>query len=315
MTSSKTQRKGLGRGLNALLAARPEPPKETPGLFLCPIDRIETTRQPRAHFDDEALEELANSIRESGVIQPLVVRRLPGEREERYVLVAGERRLRACRRLGLSEVPVLIRDLSDEEAWAIALIENIQRQDLNALEEAEAYRHLVEEFGLSQEEVAQRVGRARTTVTNALRLLRLPEPVRIRVAEGSLSAGHARAILSLREPRSMEEFAERVLTEDLSVREAEGLARSIREEEEALARGEEPPPPPTDEPPVHTDIPDLPLRPQLKRIEKQLTEALSAHVQLQLRSHGGGTLTVRFSDQGALAGIVERILHGPEDAS
>lgn len=309
MSSSKPkQQRGLGKGLGALLAPRPEPPQETSGLLMCPIDSIETTKQPRAYFNDEALAELADSIRESGVIQPLVVRKIGAPHEERYQLVAGERRLRASKLLGLKQVPVLLREMTDEEAWAVALIENIQRQDLNAIEEAEAYRHLVEEFGMSQEQVAARVGRARSTVANALRLLRLPDALRDHVVSGELSAGHARAVLSMRDSSLMEELADRILEDELSVRESEVLAKTIREEEEARARGEDPLPPPSDEPTTLSDIPNTPLRPQLNRIERQLIDALSAKVSLQLRADGAGTLTIKFADQDALQGIVEKIL-------
>ncbi|MBX6422535.1 ParB/RepB/Spo0J family partition protein [Thermosulfurimonas sp. F29] len=182
--------------------------------------------QPRRKFSEEELARLADSIREKGVLQPLLVREIaPGT----YELVAGERRLRAAKMAGLSEVPVLVKALSDEEALSVALIENLQREDLNPLEEAEGYRRLMEEFGFTQEEIARRVGKDRSTVANALRLLRLPEEIREDLWEGRLSAGHARALLALEDRELMLTAREEILRRGLSVRETERLVKRLRE--------------------------------------------------------------------------------------
>jgi ParB family chromosome partitioning protein len=182
--------------------------------------------QPRRRFSEEDLRELAESIRERGVLQPLLVREVGAGT---YELVAGERRLRAARMAGLKEVPVLVKALSDEEALSVALIENLQREDLNPLEEAEGYRRLMEEFGFSQEEVARRVGKDRSTVANALRLLRLPEEIKEDLWEGRLSAGHARALLALEDRELMLAARGEILRRGLSVRETERLVRRLKE--------------------------------------------------------------------------------------
>ena len=313
MSVPKPPKPRLGRGLDALLAPPPSGAGPASGMFEVSVDLIDTQRQPRRHFDDEKLEELAASIQESGVIQPLIVRQLDGGR---YMLVAGERRLRACRRVKLDKVPVIVRDMSDDEAWVVALIENVQREDLNAIEEAEALQLLIERFGLSQEEVAARVGRARPTIANTLRLLRLPTALRELVAAGRLSAGQARAVMMVGDdPKLLEDFATKVLEEGLTVRRAEELAREIRREEEARAAGVEPdlPPAAADHDAVAPETPAQPappepLRPQLKRVERLLQESLSAHVTLQPNAKGGGTLTIRYASDDALQAIVDRVL-------
>lgn len=178
--------------------------------------------QPRRTFDEESLEELASSIRVHGVLQPVIVRRVGGDR---YQLVTGERRLRAARRVGLAEIPVIVREFSDAEMAEIALVENIQRQDLNALEEAEAMDRLMVEYGLTQEEMARRLGRSRPAVANSLRLLQAAPAVREALANGALSAGHARALLAIGDPRAQAQLARRVAQGGLSVRETERLVQ------------------------------------------------------------------------------------------
>jgi ParB family transcriptional regulator, chromosome partitioning protein len=217
------KRPALGKGIGALLnSATQEGGKK---FFLCPIEELRPHGgQPRKSFNDKKLEELAASIREKGVIQPLVVRRM----DDYYQIIAGERRWRAAQKAGLRELPVVIQDVSEDWAYEIALIENIQREDLNPIEEAEAYRRLVEGFDLSQEEVAKRVGKDRSTVANSLRLLRLPTKIREDVVDGRLSMGHARALLSLEVDEDILEAGEQVVTKNLSVRETEALVKKIR---------------------------------------------------------------------------------------
>ena len=215
------RKKGLGKGLEALFEDNSTAGAR--GAEPVRISEIQPNKdQPRREFDAEALEALADSIREHGVLQPLILRPLSAGG---YQIVAGERRYRASRMAGLSEVPAIIRDLTDAETMEIALIENLQREDLNPVEEAQGYRELMERYGLTQEEVARGVGKSRPAVANALRLLHLPEPVLERVRDGSLSSGHARAILSAGEPERMAELAEKTVREGLNVRAVEKLAK------------------------------------------------------------------------------------------
>jgi ParB family chromosome partitioning protein len=223
--------RGLGRGLDALLPVRREPvPSGGNGadkgnVFTCHIEKIFPQKgQPRQHIDKDRLEELAQSIREHGLIEPLVVRR----RGDEFEIVAGERRWRAAQRAGLREVLVVVRDATPKEAFELALIENIQREDLNAIEFAEALSRLIEEHGYTQETLADRVGKDRSTVANALRLLKLPEKVRQMVVTGDLSEGHARALLGVSNESSLSALADRVATGRLSVRETEALVRGSK---------------------------------------------------------------------------------------
>lgn len=213
-----TRKGGLGKGLEALFVDN-ETEEITPSTLK--LTEIEPNReQPRKDFDEKALSELADSIREHGVLQPLLVRPL---KDGRYQLIAGERRWRASRMAGLTEVPVIVRDLDDQAAMELALIENLQRTDLNIMEEAAGYRELMERYGMTQEVVAKRVGKSRPAVANALRMLALPEATARLVREGKLTAGHARAMLGLPDPAEIDPLAERVLAEGLSVRETERL--------------------------------------------------------------------------------------------
>jgi len=211
----------LGRGVGALL---PEENLENEDrFFMCDIEKITANpQQPRSHFDTKKLQQLADSIREKGVIQPLLVSR---GKENRYVLIAGERRLRAARLAGRDEVPVVVMDQAgDRENLELALIENIQRHDLNPIEEAVAYSRLMEEFHLTQEEVAKKVGRQRSTITNVLRLLQLPDPVRQDVVSGAISEGHARVLLRIKDqPERLLEVRDQIVQQGLSVRAAERL--------------------------------------------------------------------------------------------
>lgn len=216
---------GLGRGFDSLFLDNSSEALSENASVMIPIGDIEPDRgQPRTKFDEQALAELEDSIRKFGVLQPLLVRPMS---DGSYRIVAGERRWRAARRAELSEVPVIIKSLSDSEAAAIALIENLQREDLNAIEEAAGIQKLIEEFDFTQEEAAERLSKSRPAIANALRLLSLPKEVSAMVAEGSLSAGHARALLPLADEALICEIAQRVAAEKLSVRQTEQLVKSL----------------------------------------------------------------------------------------
>jgi len=224
VSDSGRNRGGLGRGLGALLQA------PTAALREIALDEIAPNhRQPRTEFDDEALDGLAASIKAVGVLQPVVVRPNPAGGFE---LVVGERRWRAARRAGLERIPAVVREAGDEELLRDALIENLHREDLNPLEEAAAYRQLIDDVGMTHEELAERVGRSRAAITNALRLLGLAPTVQRRLASGTLSAAHGRALAGLTDPEGQERVAQRVVAQNLSVRQTEDLVRSL------VARGE-----------------------------------------------------------------------------
>ena len=216
--------KGLGKGLGALLGDF-EAPAPRAGVLQVPIQRVEPNpEQPRSSFDDEALQALADSIAAHGILQPLTVRELPGEY---YQIIAGERRWRAARLAGLNEVPVLVVEADDRKAMELGLIENLQREDLNPMEEAKGYQTLMQEFGLTQEEVARQVGKSRPAVANAVRLLGLPKELAQYVEADIISAGHARAILSLTDGGQMKAVADKVAERQLSVRQTEELVRQV----------------------------------------------------------------------------------------
>ena len=223
-----TKQRGLGRGLGALIDdfSAPETQQEVTRL---PLQKVEPNpNQPRRRFDEEELQSLVDSIAEHGILQPLAVRAMEGGF---YQIIAGERRWRAARLAGLKEVPVVVVEADDRTVMELALIENLQRQDLNPMEEAEGYRVLTEEYGLTQEQAAARVGKSRPAVANALRLLALPEDVRSLVEKGELSAGHARAVLSLPTPARQRAAAQKILTLRLSVRQAEAMCKRLAAEE------------------------------------------------------------------------------------
>ena len=225
--------RGLGRGLGALLGDAALQSQEGGSLSL-PISQVEPgLKQPRKRFEDAALQDLADSIRTHGIIQPLTVRRLSSGY---YQIIAGERRWRAAKLAGLTEVPAVIIEADDRKTMELALIENLQREDLNPIEEANGYKSLMEDYGLTQEEAAQRVGKSRPAVANALRLLALPDPVCLLVEEGQLSAGHARAILAVPSGEAQMKLAKKVVADGLSVRQTEALAKRLAEgEKEAPA--------------------------------------------------------------------------------
>lgn len=220
-------KKGLGKGLDALFADNlvelEEQPKSESTVRLSLIEPDKN--QPRKHFDEEAMEELANSIKEHGLIQPIIVTPIEGER---YRIIAGERRWRACRMAGLEEVPVLIREYTPQEISEISLIENLQREDLNPIEEALGYRNLMEVYGMTQEKIAETVSKSRSAVANTLRLLALPEQILDFLKTGELSAGHARALLSVEDADTQLALANKIITEGLSVRQAEELVKKSK---------------------------------------------------------------------------------------
>jgi ParB family chromosome partitioning protein len=223
-----TQR-GLGRGLDALFKSGKEQ-EESAGAQALPLSALSANpQQPRRHFAEQPLEELAESIKNQGLLQPILVRPIAGSAPPRYEIVAGERRWRAAQRAGLSEVPVVVRELTDQETLILALVENLQREDLNPMEEARGFARLKEEFGLSQEDLAQRVNKSRSAIANSMRLLSLPDPARDDLASGRFSAGHARALLTINAAEAQEVLRQRIVREHLSVRETEALAAAWKE--------------------------------------------------------------------------------------
>ncbi len=281
-------RKPLGRGLGALIPGATKPAMLDGGDSehepQVAIDRIRANpRQPRTDFDETALNELAASIRVQGIIQPLLVR---PDGEGGYELVAGERRLRAARIAGLREVPIVVREVSDRESLELALIENIQRNDLSPLDEAAAYQHLLDDFGHTQEEIATRVGKSRPAVANALRLLRLPEPIKQEIARGRLSAGHARALLSLESADAQLRAARQILARQLSVRDTEKLAGGRRAAEPPAARD-----------------------PHRAALERELAAALGTRVRILPRGRGG-RIEIEYYSNEELHGLTERLSRG-----
>jgi len=276
-------RYGLGRGLEALI-----PRTETEaGVIEVPVDRIaRNPHQPRARFDDEELAELAASIVEHGVIQPVVVRTSP---DGGYELIAGERRVRAARQAGLASVPAVVRDSSDEGVLELALVENIQRADLNAIEEAAAYRELIDRFGLTHEEVSQRVGKSRVAISNALRLLDLASETRAAIVGGAISEGHGRALAAITVPELQLAVLQVVLQRHLSVRQTEELVR--RRRTLGLSRTR------------------VPLTPDLQDLEAQLRGLLATKVGIA-RSRRGGRLVIEFYSDEELDRIYTIISRG-----
>lgn len=282
-------RNALGRGLENLIPDRNEE-GEGGRLVQVPIANIERPPdQPRTYFDETGLEELAESISESGVIQPLVVR----EGGDGYELIAGERRLRASKKAGLDEVPVVIREVSDAEAYALALVENIQREDLNPIEEATAYERLKAELGLTQAELAEHLGKSRSAIANATRLLKLPEAVQQMLVEGDLSSGHARALISL-DDELARQIAERIVDEDLSVREAEKLAKRAQEKND-------------DDSSDRSSGSRYRDDAQVNKIKTDLQRALGTKVELKDK-HGKGRVEIHYDDYEILQSVLDRIL-------
>ncbi|MDR3536645.1 MAG: ParB/RepB/Spo0J family partition protein [Acetobacteraceae bacterium] len=276
----------LGRGLAALLGdIQMQPQAEVlAGVRHLPIDLLDPNPfQPRTTFDETTLDELANSIRSHGILQPLLVR-ARADTPERYQIIAGERRWRAAALAGLHDVPVLVREMTDSDAAAAALVENLQRQDLNAMDEAEGYQRLIHEFGLTHESMGDVVGKSRAHIGNMLRLLRLPERTKAAVRTGTLTFGHARALLGHAAPDAV---LDQVVARGLSVRQTETLVSR-----QNVVR--EPPAP-------------QPASSDTRSLEKRLADILGQRVEISVTSRGNGALTIRFSDMYQLEALVDRL--------
>lgn len=290
------RKRGLGRGLDALLQKAPEPAAASTAEAAdrsprkLPISLLKPNRfQPRAAFDEEGIEELADSIRAQGIVQPIVVSQEEGDQ---YRIIAGERRWRAAQKAGLEEVPVVVREVSgDQELLELALVENVQRRDLNPVEEAEAYRSLRETFGLSQEDIAQRVGKARTTITNGLRLLRLPAEVQDLLRSGQLTSGQARPLLSLGSSSEQVSLARKAVLQGLTARQLEERARAQEGGAKTSKASKEP-----DALEVHAAA-----------AAEKLTRQLKTKVQIQ-RKGKGGTVQIRFHTEEDLIRIYDLLM-------
>lgn len=290
---ARAKKGGLGKGLDALFMDNET--VDSGGVVTLRLSQIEPNRdQPRKIFSEEALNELADSIREHGVLQPLLVRPLPGGS---YQLVAGERRWRASRMAGLQEVPVVIREMDEEQAMEIALIENLQREDLNPIEVAEGCHQLIEKYGLTQETAAKKLGKSRSSVTNSLRLLALPQEVRHKVSEGILSAGHAKVLLGLPTQELMQQAAEEIEANGLNVRQTEALCKK-------LAKPAKPPKP----------KPDPFNRPKRAvEIEAALKEVTGSEVHVEYKD-GKGSLKIDFYSDEMLQKFADLLGHYDPEA-
>jgi ParB family chromosome partitioning protein len=281
------KRMALGKGLGALLPELGEGEAKT--LLYCGIEEIIPNRsQPRKHFDESKLKELADSVKEKGILEPLIVRRI----DQGYELIVGERRWRAAQKAGLKEVPVLVKEIEGREALELSLIENLQREDLNPLEEAEAFRRLTEEFGINQAELGARLGKDRTTIVNALRLLKLPSEVKDQLLHNRITSGHARAILSLGNKEKQKELCRLIIQKGLSVREAEALAKRWSEKPKkpaAIAKKK-------DE-----------LESQLTNLQDSLRQHLGTKVHIAHKGKGG-KIEIEYYSSADLERIVETIL-------
>jgi len=293
----KEKRTGLGRNLNALLSKNTQPTAETssdtngPVLKKLPIDFIQPGKyQPRKHIEPEALQELADSIQAQGILQPIVVRAIG---YERYEIIAGERRWRAAQIAKLIEVPVLIYTVSDQTALALALIENIQREDLNPIEEAYALHRLIEEFGFTHQQTAEAVGKSRTNVTNFLRLLQLTSEVKQLLEERKLEMGHARALLTL-SPADQLHAAQTIVAQDLSVRETESL---VKHYQNSTGNTQKP------KKPASKSV----LDPNLQHFQNNLSEKLGAKVTIHHQPQGKGVLEIHYNSLDELDGIMEHL--------
>lgn len=276
-------KKGLGRGIESLFTENSlEEINSSSTEKVKLVDIVPNKDQPRKKFNDDSLSELADSILQHGVIQPLLVRPLSGGT---YQLVAGERRWRASRMAGLKEVPVVIKDLSDEEASVIAMIENLQREDLNPIEEADGIKYLMIKYGLTQEEVSERVGKSRSAVANALRLLKLPESITEYVRDGIISAGHAKALLPLNDEEKMISLCNRIISENLSVREIEKIVKDMMTEKKAKKKKSR--------------------DKFFDEVELSLKDSLKRKIKINSTSKNKGTITIEFFDKEDLVNFVK----------
>lgn len=281
-----SKRSGLGKGLDALIPVGESQLPEKSVTMIATHLIVPNPRQPRARFDPGELSELAASIREHGVIQPLILTR--GPQPGSYMLIAGERRLIAARQAGLKEVPAIMREATEQQLVELALVENVQRADLGPLETAEAYRQLAEEFNLSHEAIAYRVGKNRVTITNTLRLLKLPVDVQASLAEEQISEGHARALLALPTPEAQSLALASILKHDLNVRQTEELVRKLS--------GQKPEKPPR-----------TPPSPEIEAIEDRLRQYLGTRVNLNHRRKGG-TLVIHYYSEEELNSVINLIM-------
>ncbi|MDD2738943.1 MAG: ParB/RepB/Spo0J family partition protein [Methylomonas lenta] len=278
------KKRGLGRGLSELLGDVSKPAQEkTHEVQALPIEFMQRGKyQPRKDMDPEKLKELSDSIAAQGIIQPIIVRKIA---PDKYEIIAGERRWRAAQLAGLIEVPVLVKDIDDKAVMAVALIENIQREDLNALEEAEALHRLLDEFELTHQQIAESVGKSRTTITNLLRLLDLANEVKTMMSRGQLEMGHARALLGLEEAKQIE-IAHKAIKQNLSVRAVEKLVREQNEEKSAVIKK---------------------VDPDTLRLQRELSEKTGAKVEINHQGNGKGKLVFSYTSLEELEGIIKKI--------
>lgn len=294
-------KRGLGKGLDSLIptnvmmesevkyatvstASSAEEGKD--GTLMVKLSKVEPNReQPRKNFDEDSLQELAESLKQFGMLQPILVQ----NRGDYYEIIAGERRWRAAKIAGLKEVPVIVRELTDQEIVEISLIENIQREDLNPIEEAQAYKRLLTEFHLKQDEVAERVSKSRTAVTNSMRLLKLCDEVQKMVVDDMISTGHARALISIEDPEEQYLIAQKIFDEKLSVREVEKLVKDLHK----------PPKPPKEE--------NKTLQAIYQEISERLKQSLSTKVSVSAKQNGAGKIEIEFYNHEDLERLLERI--------
>ena len=294
-------KRGLGKGLDSLIptnvmmesevkhgtvSTASSAEEEKDGTLMVKLSKVEPNReQPRKNFDEDSLQELAESLKQFGMLQPILVQ----NRGDYYEIIAGERRWRAAKIAGLKEVPVIVRELTDQEIVEISLIENIQREDLNPIEEAQAYKRLLTEFHLKQDEVAERVSKSRTAVTNSMRLLKLCDEVQKMVVDDMISTGHARALISIEDPEEQYLIAQKIFDEKLSVREVEKLVKDLHK----------PPKPPKEE--------NKTLQPIYQEISERLKQSLSTKVSVSAKQNGAGKIEIEFYNHEDLERLLERI--------
>ena len=294
-------KRGLGKGLDSLIptnvmmesevkhatvSTASSGEEEKDGTLMVKLSKVEPNReQPRKNFDEDSLQELAESLKQFGMLQPILVQ----NRGDYYEIIAGERRWRAAKIAGLKEVPVIVRELTDQEIVEISLIENIQREDLNPIEEAQAYKRLLTEFHLKQDEVAERVSKSRTAVTNSMRLLKLCDEVQKMVVDDMISTGHARALISIEDPEEQYLIAQKIFNEKLSVREVEKLVKDLHK----------PPKPPKEE--------NKTLQAIYQEISERLKQSLSTKVSVSAKQNGAGKIEIEFYNHEDLERLLERI--------
>ena len=294
-------KRGLGKGLDSLIptnvmmesevkhatvSTASSPEEEKDGTLMVKLSKVEPNReQPRKNFDEDSLQELAESLKQFGMLQPILVQ----NRGDYYEIIAGERRWRAAKIAGLKEVPVIVRELTYQEIVEISLIENIQREDLNPIEEAQAYKRLLTEFHLKQDEVAERVSKSRTAVTNSMRLLKLCDEVQKMVVDDMISTGHARALISIEDPEEQYLIAQKIFDEKLSVREVEKLVKDLHK----------PPKPPKEE--------NKTLQAIYQEISERLKQSLSTKVSVSAKQNGAGKIEIEFYNHEDLERLLERI--------